>query len=134
MSAPLPSRLAWSAYAFAHAQRERWLPWQDLERTLATQSRRVQRIVRHAFERVPFYRDAMRAAGLLPRDFQTAADLALLPLIDSKTYAAHPAACASHAPSGRTKQSSRNRCSSVASQPQKHGTSRYGRGCSAAKR
>jgi phenylacetate-CoA ligase len=91
VSSSLLPRLQWSAYAFAHAQLDRRLPWQDLDHTLAIQGRRVRRIVRYAWERVPFYQVAMRAAGLHPDDFHTADDLARLPLVDSKTYAASPA-------------------------------------------
>jgi phenylacetate-CoA ligase len=43
---------------------------------------RVKAIAHHAYATVPFYRDAMDAAGLSPAAFETGDDFARLPLID----------------------------------------------------
>jgi phenylacetate-CoA ligase len=67
------------------ARLERGLPYRpprDLERR---QRRHLRSIVRHAYESVPFYRDAMDERGLRPADFRTAEDLKRLPLIDGAT-------------------------------------------------
>jgi phenylacetate-CoA ligase len=61
---------------------ERRIPYWPMERIQRLQSRRVQSIVRHAYETVPYYRRTMDELGLRPGDFQTAADLARLPLLD----------------------------------------------------
>lgn len=90
MKSELASTLYWSAYTFVHAQREQQIPWQSLETTLATQRRRVRQIVRHAWESVPFYREAMQARGLRPEHFRNAEDLAQLPLIDGRIYSENP--------------------------------------------
>lgn len=70
--------------AFA-ALSERRVPYWPEERWQAARDRRVQRIVRHAYETVPFYRAVMRDRRWHPEEFRTAADLARLPLIDSVT-------------------------------------------------
>ena len=46
------------------------------------QGRRVRAMVRHAYRSVPHYRETMDRLGLRPEDFETAADLARLPLVD----------------------------------------------------
>jgi phenylacetate-CoA ligase len=46
------------------------------------QRRRLRTIVKHAYEHVPYYRETLRRLGLSPRDFQSAADLARLPLLE----------------------------------------------------
>ena len=52
---------------------------------LATrQSELLSRLIEHAFTHVPFYRQAMDRAGLLPKDIREASDLAKLPLLPKK--------------------------------------------------
>ncbi len=46
------------------------------------QRRRVRRIVDHAYEKVPYYRETMNRLGLRPDEFRDAADLARLPLLE----------------------------------------------------
>lgn len=88
---PRPSERAyWSAFVLWHARHETSLPYWSSERILEIQSRRVRAMVRHAYATVPFYRDAMDAAHLRPADFQSAADLSKLPLIDSAQVARSP--------------------------------------------
>lgn len=54
-------------------------------------------IVVHAYETVPYYRETMRRLGLRPRDFQTAADLARLPIVERGDIQRDPEAFASTA-------------------------------------
>ena len=43
-------------------------------------------MIKHAYRYVPFYRQVMDERGLSPGDFQTAADLAKLPIVEKETY------------------------------------------------
>lgn len=52
------------------------MPREELE---ALQLTRLKRLVHYCFERIPFYRDAFCAAGLVPEDIQSLDDLAKLP-------------------------------------------------------
>ena len=85
-----PARLYWTAFTAWHTRGQSRLPYRPLDEILAIQSRRVRRIVAHAFATVPFYRRAMRQRGLLPEDFRSAEDLALLPVISGRDLASHP--------------------------------------------
>ena len=84
------TRLRWSAFTAWHLRRESSLPFWPFERVQALQSARVRKIVSFAWREVPFYRDAMSAAGLRPENFRTAEDLALLPLIGKEEVIANP--------------------------------------------
>ncbi|MFW6055845.1 MAG: phenylacetate--CoA ligase family protein [Chloroflexota bacterium] len=55
--------------------------WWPLERILELQSRRLARLVEHAYVRVPHYRRVMDERGIVPSDIRTAADLAALPVL-----------------------------------------------------
>lgn len=74
-----------SARIHARGRVERTLPFWPVHAIEALQRRRVRSIVRHAYETVPFYRDAMDERSLGPDDFRTAEDLAQLPLVDRLT-------------------------------------------------
>jgi phenylacetate-CoA ligase len=50
------------------------------DRLESYQSRRLRALVRHAWERVPFYRRKFAACGLDPRDIRTTADIARVPV------------------------------------------------------
>jgi phenylacetate-CoA ligase len=52
----------------------------DAEQLASYQNARLRGLVRHAWERVPFYRRKFAAAGLDPRDIRTTADLASIPV------------------------------------------------------
>ena len=67
---------------FLEAMAERRAPYRSAARLREIQNRRVREMIRHAFETVPYYRDHMREKGLKPEDFQTAEDLAQLPMVD----------------------------------------------------
>jgi phenylacetate-CoA ligase len=78
-------RLANSAWLAAAAARERRIPFLRLEQIERLQRRRLRRMVRYAWERVPFWRAAMQQRGLVPDDIATPNDLARLPLVDERT-------------------------------------------------
>lgn len=50
----------------------------------AWQLERVQAVVKHAFETVPFYRSLYKSAGVMPEDIQTLADIQHLPCISKQ--------------------------------------------------
>jgi len=58
-------------------ERERW-PWEVLQEY---QHGQLERLIRHAYESVPFYRRILDERGLTPRDFRSAHDLHKLPLL-----------------------------------------------------
>ena len=64
-----------------------YLPPEELE---ALQSSKLRSIVRHAWERVPFYREWMRQAGAQPGDIRSAADLKRLPRVGKLELTLHP--------------------------------------------
>jgi len=88
--AGLLTKLRWNAFTMWHARQERGLPFRPLAEIEAIQSRRVRAMVKHAYENVPFYREAMDQRGLKPRDFQTAADLPQLPVVTREMFAEQP--------------------------------------------
>jgi phenylacetate-CoA ligase len=55
-----------------------WLSRDDLE---ALQLHKLQRLLQHAYVHVPFYRDAMRAAGVHPLEMNSLDDIRRLPLL-----------------------------------------------------
>ncbi|KND37148.1 phenylacetate--CoA ligase family protein, partial [Streptomyces acidiscabies] len=54
-----------------------------------TQLRRLRWSLRHAYENVPFYRDAFDKAGLRPEDCASLADLARFPFTTKADLRAH---------------------------------------------
>ena len=62
------------------------------EEMTARRDDRVRSIVRFAYERVPWYGRAMRDRGLGPEDFRSAADLALLPVVEHDALSSEPEA------------------------------------------
>ena len=48
------------------------------------QNRQLQRVIRHAYDNVPFYHRILREANLIPADIKTKADLNKLPIIRKK--------------------------------------------------
>ncbi|MGE0826243.1 MAG: phenylacetate--CoA ligase family protein [Candidatus Binatia bacterium] len=85
--ASLWRKAGWNAFTVWHARKEQSLPYVPLEKIIAVQTQRLQDIVAHAYETVPYYRKVMDAAGLLPKDIQSADDLTLLPIITSEQLA-----------------------------------------------
>ncbi len=66
--------------------------WRTPQALAALQARKLRRLVEHAYDNVPFYRDLFRAAGAKPGDIRTAADLAGLPVVDKDMLRAQPLA------------------------------------------
>jgi len=64
----------------ANALAERWPD----RLALHVQGVRLRRIIRHAFENVPFYREHFRRAGLRPEEIRTAEDLWRLPPVSKQ--------------------------------------------------
>ena len=91
-----------TAWVGAYALVERRVPFLKPETIERLQRWRLRRIIRHAWETVPFYRNAMAERGLRPSDFRTADDLAKLPLIDLSDVAQDPETfCSSLYPDSR---------------------------------
>lgn len=55
--------------------------WWPRERLEEIQNLRLQRLIAHAYEHVPYYRQVMTQRHMTPSDIRTAADLALLPVL-----------------------------------------------------
>jgi phenylacetate-CoA ligase len=59
-------------------KRTEWLSKDELE---TLQLQKLQRLLQHAYVHVPFYRDAMRSAGVHPLEMNSLADIRRLPLL-----------------------------------------------------
>jgi len=57
------------------------LSWQDLEKL---QSRYLRNLIEHAYNNVPYYKEAMRRLGITPSDIKNTSDLQMLPLLDKR--------------------------------------------------
>ncbi len=77
-----PSRIGWNLYLAYHLRGQALWPFQPLEVVQAAQRRRIGAIVGHAFRSVPYYQEMTGRLGLSPNDFQTADDLARLPILE----------------------------------------------------
>lgn len=55
--------------------------WFSAEEFAALQNERLAALIRHCYEKVPYYRDVMRERGLTPADVTTIDDLPKLPLL-----------------------------------------------------
>jgi phenylacetate-CoA ligase len=62
----------------AYLEKTQWQPLSDLE---AIQACALQRLLRHAYANVPYYRSRFEAAGIRPESIHGAADLAKLPIL-----------------------------------------------------
>jgi phenylacetate-CoA ligase len=59
--------------------------WWDYEEIQAYQNEQLRTLVCHCYDNVPYYHKLFDSLGLLPKDFQTAADLVKLPLLTKDT-------------------------------------------------
>lgn len=84
------SRLYWTARTALYVAAELRIPYLPREKLDALRNARIRRIVTHAYNTVPFYREAMNDRGLRPADVRTVADLELLPVIDGRDLAMEP--------------------------------------------
>lgn len=74
----LPNWLTRSANSASLAARgfiERQIPFFPVRWIEKIQQHRLRSIIRHAYETVPFYRQAMNYRGLNPRDLRTVEDM-----------------------------------------------------------
>lgn len=76
------TRLEWTAYLARHLRGQSGFPYRSLRAIERAQARRVRRMVAHAYNTVPYYRETMDRLGVDPRGFRTARDLARLPIIE----------------------------------------------------
>ena len=73
--------LARGTHTMRHLRELEESQWWPLERIQELQSQRLQRLVEHAYSRVPYYRRVMDEHGLIPSDIRTVADLPKLPIL-----------------------------------------------------
>jgi phenylacetate-CoA ligase len=83
-------RLYWTVFLARHVWGQARYPFRPLAAVRRDQGRHVRRIVRHAYLRVPYYRETMKRLGLSPDDFRTADDLAQLPLLERRSLQEDP--------------------------------------------
>jgi phenylacetate-CoA ligase len=69
-------------------KRAQWLAQSEL---LARAEPRLAHLLRHAAEKVPFYRDIYERLGLAPNDLRTLQDLQRLPVVSKATFLSEPA-------------------------------------------
>jgi phenylacetate-CoA ligase len=74
--------LASSGWIWRHPRAER-------EKLIGFQSRRLRRLLRHAYQRVPFYRDWFDAAGIRVEDVAGPGDLEALPILSKRDLRAN---------------------------------------------
>ena len=63
--------------------------WLSVEKMRELQEVKLQRLVRHAYRHVPYYRDRMKTAGLTPDDIRTLDDLHKLPMLSKADVRKH---------------------------------------------
>jgi len=86
----LVTRLFWNTYLAYQMMGQSRIPFKPLRTIKRMQSRRVRKMVAHAYRTVPYYRETMDRLGLKVKDFQNAGDLAKLPLIEPSQLQSHP--------------------------------------------
>jgi phenylacetate-CoA ligase len=67
-----------------HRQELEQSQWLSLEELQELQLIKLRRLLAHAYEHVPFYRQRFRQAGVHPRDIKTLADLRRIPILTKK--------------------------------------------------
>lgn len=73
--------------SFAELQRSQWYSTEQFDEL---QRRKLQALIRHAYENVPYYRSAFDRLQLTPDDIATPADLKKLPLLDKAILRNNP--------------------------------------------
>jgi len=86
----LLTRFWWTGYKAYHLLGQARYPYKPLAVIRRDQGRRVRAAVAHAYRYVPYYRETMTRLGLTPADFQTAADLHKLPLLERRQLQQDP--------------------------------------------
>jgi len=64
--------------------------WWTNDQLRELQNRKLQRLMAHVYQYVPFYRRVMKERGLTPDDFQTTDDLVKLPITDKYVVTNNP--------------------------------------------
>lgn len=75
-------RLGWTVYLAYQARGQAAFPFRPAAAVERAQSRRVQRMLAHAYATVPYYRATLDRLGIRPSDVRRADDLARLPLLE----------------------------------------------------
>ena len=65
----------------AELERAQWWPWQDIQ---TLQMHKLETLLQHAYEKVPFYRRRFTETGILPEDIQESHDLSRLPILTKR--------------------------------------------------
>jgi phenylacetate-CoA ligase len=63
--------------------------WFSREALICEQERRLRKIVAHAYENVPYYRNTFQTLGLIPTDVRTLSDLTKIPTLSKASLRAH---------------------------------------------
>lgn len=71
---------------FAEALRTQWLSEEELQEL---QNKKLQKLVRHCYENVPYYRKVFDDRQLTPNDIRTRADLSKLPVLTKQLIKDH---------------------------------------------
>jgi len=77
-------RLYWTWHLGCHYLKQVHYPFRSRDAVRHDQSRRIQRMVAHAYRFVPYYRETFDRLGLRPSDFRTVDDLARLPVLERR--------------------------------------------------
>ena len=75
------TRAGWTAYTAWRSMDEKRISYLAHDDLRARQSARLCAIVKHAWDRIPYYRSWLRGAGAEPGDIRTVEDLRKLPLV-----------------------------------------------------
>ncbi len=67
-------------------EKSQWLPTREIQRI---QLEKLKKLVRHAYENVPFYHRKFKEASIKPGDLRTLVDLQKLPIVTRKELKAH---------------------------------------------
>jgi phenylacetate-CoA ligase len=83
-------RLYWTWHLGCHYLKQVHYPFRSRDAVRHDQSRRIQRMVAHAYRFVPYYRETFDRLGLRPSDFRTVDDLARLPVLERREIQSAP--------------------------------------------
>lgn len=83
-------RIARSAQTLWLARGEKAVAFLSEDELAARQAARFRAMVRHAWERVPYYREWMLQAGAIPGDLRSVEDLKRMPLVDKLALTLEP--------------------------------------------
>ena len=75
------------AYRFLSLLRNQWLSLADIQ---AIQRAKLQRLIAHAYDKVPYYRRLFDAMGIRPEDIREPDDLSKLPITTKAQILTHP--------------------------------------------